>query len=194
MLSIGGLANANLLGENCCAEMRQYLKFSENNLNVLCCVDMYLTPLHLRIAQYDDMHSEDMTISFARCLKRSRQLQALAQTCVFGGHTFDINTSLEIIIATKRIDRNTNKLALVNIRLCLGSLNFVNSVCAEVTNLKQTTFDPANAAHMKLLDDVWNNLRPEVRRRPLANAASPIASEDWGEIGFQGLILCFLIC
>jgi hypothetical protein len=159
-------------------------------LDCLCCTsDIYFVLMfeYLRIANHNDMHSEYMTISFATSIWRSTQLQSI-RGMVFGGSTFDTAKVLDIIIATKRISREKERLAIVNMKLCLNSLNFVGAVCERVNNLVRTNFDPKSHVHVSLLEAVWSSLKPEVRRSALPNHSSVIASDDWSDIGFQGTV------
>jgi hypothetical protein len=165
----------------------------------------HLLPYH-RICLRDDMHSEVMTIAFARSLKRSKQLRQASTKLssvhpitnaaigsnvhgqVFSGHTFDMPRVMQAIIDIKHINKDVEKLAVVNMKLCLNSLNFVNAVCERIRGLVSTAFDANNRDHVGLLDSVWDSLRPNTRRRPLVGPNySAIASVDWGEIGFQGI-------
>jgi heterodisulfide reductase subunit C len=67
-----------------------------------------------------------------------------------------------------------------NVRSCLQRCNFVNKVYSHVYALKNEAYSSANQKHEEMLEQLWTNLKPEVRRE------GGRITKEWGEIGFQG--------
>ena len=70
-------------------------------------------------------------------------------------------------------DRDT-KLVMQNVKLCLHSILYVNTVYDRILHLSHTAFDHHQDHHQALLDKLWTALKPLERRG------------CWTEIGFQG--------
>ncbi|POM79570.1 Hypothetical protein PHPALM_2720, partial [Phytophthora palmivora] len=58
--------------------------------------------------------------------------------------------------------------------------NFVNKVYARVHALKNEAYNSAKLEHEEMLEQLWTNLKPDVRRE------GGRITKEWGEIGFQG--------
>ncbi|TMW64276.1 hypothetical protein Poli38472_012898 [Pythium oligandrum] len=118
------------------------------------------------------------TVKFRTTLALSK---ALVSTCnvVFDFEGFDVSVVAKDMIQTAQI--NDNKLTVVeNVRSCLHRGSFVNRVYARVLTLKDEAYDSANTRHEAMLEDLWSNLKPDVRR------TGGRITKEWGEIGFQG--------
>lgn len=55
----------------------------------------------------------------------------------------------------------------------LQVLAMVNAVHERIGELQRQSYDPAEPAHVALLETLWDSLKPGMRRT------------DWGELGFQ---------
>jgi hypothetical protein len=73
-------------------------------------------------------------------------------------------------------------LVVANVRNNLRSLRLLSVVVNRLAGLRKEQFSYDNIEHTKMLDELWNNLRPNVRR-----GTKEWTCPDWGEIGFQGL-------
>ena len=148
----------------------------------------------LRICKLDDMHTEMMTTHFAGSLRRSYQLQSL-RPVVFSHTPFELDQVERKIITTKQIPQQ-ERLAIVNIRLCLKSMNFVNTVHSTVHLLTTTAFDDMNHTHIDLIETLWTSLKPDMRRVSYVSRANEpvakLASSDWSDIGFQGIYIIYI--
>lgn len=56
----------------------------------------------------------------------------------------------------------------------------MNSVYAQVLGLRDEAYSAANAQHEAMLEQLWSQLKPNVRR------SGGRITKEWGEIGFQG--------
>lgn len=118
------------------------------------------------------------TVKFRTALALSN---ALASTCnvVFDFEAFDVNVVVKDMIQSARI--GDSKLTVIsNVRACLQRSNFVNRVYARVLELKDEAYDSSNESHEAMLEELWTNLKPDVRR------TGGRITKEWGEIGFQG--------
>lgn len=83
-------------------------------------------------------------------------------------------------LATKATLNPQDATLLAGVRACLHRCNFVNRVYARVYALRDDHYDSANERHEALLEHLWGNLKPNVRR------SGGRITKEWGEIGFQG--------
>ncbi|OQS04492.1 hypothetical protein THRCLA_03281 [Thraustotheca clavata] len=99
---------------------------------------------------------------------------------IFGFETFETDQVLDSIVQQKRIDFSSNKIAESNMRQCLKKFKAVNGVYAKVFKLRDESYDSKNEKHEEMLEELWENLKPGVRR------TGGRYTKEWGEIGFQG--------
>ena len=69
---------------------------------------------------------------------------------------------------------------MANVRACLYRCNYVNKVYARVYTLKNEGYNSLKHEHEEMLEQLWTNLKPDVRRK------GGRITKEWGEIGFQG--------
>ncbi|DAZ98005.1 TPA: hypothetical protein N0F65_005163 [Lagenidium giganteum] len=69
---------------------------------------------------------------------------------------------------------------VLNLRSCLHRCSFANRTFAQLFSLKDQPYDSSNAKHEATLEQLWSNLKPDVRR------SGGRITKEWGEIGFQG--------
>jgi hypothetical protein len=84
--------------------------------------------------------------------------------------------------------RNDNIL-VDNMKKSLEMIKLMNIVIIRVYEMKNVTFDLFNSEHILLLNELWNNLRPDLPRSLIDennNVNTNIITPDWVEIGFQG--------
>uniref|UniRef100_K3X4G9 ELMO domain-containing protein n=1 Tax=Globisporangium ultimum (strain ATCC 200006 / CBS 805.95 / DAOM BR144) TaxID=431595 RepID=K3X4G9_GLOUD len=106
---------------------------------------------------------------------------ALVKICnaVFDFEAFPMEAILTEMIKRLSLDaKNTSLIA--NVRGCLDRCNYVNRVYNRVHALRDEAFDSKNAKHEEMLEQLWSNLKPNVRR------SGGRITKEWGEIGFQG--------
>ncbi|GLD93665.1 hypothetical protein PINS_up002270 [Pythium insidiosum] len=105
----------------------------------------------------------------------------LVTTCnvVFDFESFDTDVVAKGLIHDARI--NDNNLNVVqNLRSCLQRCNYVNQVYMRLLALKDEAYSSSNPRHEAMLEELWSNLKPDVRR------TGGRITKEWGEIGFQG--------
>ena len=68
------------------------------------------------------------------------------------------------------------------VRSCLRRCNYVNKVYARVCAAKNESYTSSNEVHEEMLEQLWSNLKPNVRRK------GGRITKEWGEIGFQGAV------
>ena len=71
---------------------------------------------------------------------------------------------------------------MANVRSCLRRCNYVNKVYARVCAEKNEGYTSSNEMHEAMLEQLWRNLKPNVRRK------GGRITKEWGEIGFQGCL------
>jgi hypothetical protein len=140
-----------------------------------------------RICSKGGWHTSQMSLEFASCLVRSRQLKEIAVQ-VIALQCFDSRLVARTIISIKSLPGGSPKseAVLANVRHCTDSLLFVGKCNELLESLKSTKFDPFRSDHYNLLESVWDCMKPGIRRRP-KETGGLLASEDWGEVGFQGV-------
>ncbi|KAF4321595.1 hypothetical protein BBO99_00004581 [Phytophthora kernoviae] len=121
---------------------------------------------------------EDRIVRFRTNMALS---SAMVQTCnvVFDKEPFPMNVTLHDVATRAKLDEKDATL-MTNVRSCLQRCNFVNKVFAHVYALKSELYNSSNAKHEEMLEQLWTNLKPDVRR------AGGRITKEWGEIGFQG--------
>ncbi|GAB9466453.1 hypothetical protein Gpo141_00003828 [Globisporangium polare] len=121
---------------------------------------------------------QDRMVRFRTSLALSSALVSTSNA-VFDFEAFPMDTTLSDM--TKRLKLGTKNITLItNLRSCLHRCNFVNRVYARVHNLRDEAYSSANTKHEEMLEQLWSNLKPNVRR------AGGRITKEWGEIGFQG--------
>ena len=122
------------------------------------------------------MHDRDMNLKFTRALAKQQDLLHLKQKVIDRMEIFSVSKALEEFQHSHRMtDSNREtKLIIENVKLCLHSILFVNTVLDRIFSLTHTIFDIHQDHHLALLDRLWSCLKPNERRG------------SWGEIGFQG--------
>lgn len=139
----------------------------------------------------ENLHSMQMSLVFANSLFRSKKLQRVASP-IFLGELFDIATVASAIEREKLpamsgcSSSQAASIVRANLSLCLHSLRFYNTVTNDLRQRKGTAFDASDSTHAAMLDSLWNDLMPNTRRCIPDLQPNKIASDSWGEIGFQG--------
>lgn len=102
-------------------------------------------------------------------------MQGVAET-IQSLRPFDVSVALQQVTACKRIvDSEVVKV----LRSCLSTISDYNSVVEELRALKQP-YSKGNPDHEAALEELWQQLRPGVRRN------GGRITKEWQEIGFQG--------
>lgn len=128
-----------------------------------------------------------MSKSFARSVRKSKQLIA-ASADLFPPKLFNVCTASESICSTKKISQS-KQLVVCNISHCLRSIRFVNAVILQCQSLSKVQFQKDNMNHHSQLMQFWKNMKPELTLTPIlrSDEVNNISSDDWGEVGFQGV-------
>lgn len=131
-----------------------------------------------RLCSPVDVDEEKRVVRFRTELALS---SAMVQTCnvVFDNEPFPMEPTLHDVATRAKLDEK-NATLMTNVRSCLNRCNFVNKVYAQVYALKSEAYSSSNSKHEELLEQLWTNLKPDVRR------AGGRITKEWGEIGFQG--------
>uniref|UniRef100_A0AAV1T525 ELMO domain-containing protein n=1 Tax=Peronospora matthiolae TaxID=2874970 RepID=A0AAV1T525_9STRA len=105
----------------------------------------------------------------------------MAQTCdvVFATKPFPMDETLRDVATRAQLDEKDVTL-MANVRSCLRRCNYVNKVYARVCAEKNEGYTSSNEVHEAMLEQLWRNLKPNVRRK------GGRITKEWGEIGFQG--------
>jgi hypothetical protein len=87
----------------------------------------------------------------------------------------------------KSSHRNDNIL-VDNMKKSLEMIKLMNNVVNRIYEMKNESFDLFREDHVLLLNELWNNLRPDKLRGMTENneVNTNLISSDWTEIGFQG--------
>lgn len=131
-----------------------------------------------------------------RSLVNSQMLRPYAQV-VFNpsAKPFDIESIAKSIEEIKlsstgngvAADPYSYSLSRANLLLCLHSMQFYNATLTRMNLLKTTAFDNEEPSHRAMLEGLWTQLMPSMRRKAMdGGSSSSIASESWKDIGFQG--------
>ena len=122
------------------------------------------------------MHSRGMNVQFTRALSKQHDMPHLRQKIIDRMELFNVVKVLEEVQQLRRItDHNRDsKLVLQNVKLCLHSILYVNTVYDRILHLSHTAFDRHQDHHEALLEKLWTALKPHER------------VGCWTEIGFQG--------
>ena len=126
-------------------------------------------------------HSVTLTASFAKCLKRSKQLSHVARL-VFGARneTFAAADAADEILRIKNISAFNSRTA-PNLRLCLRDLNGVNRSIGVIRAIRDVRYNSDNANHEERLERLW--------RAALYAAPRWASNSEWQEIDFRAMIL-----
>ncbi|KAE8882011.1 hypothetical protein PF005_g7536 [Phytophthora fragariae] len=105
----------------------------------------------------------------------------MVQTCnvVFDNEPFPMDATLHDVATRAKLDERDATL-MANVRSCLQRFNFVNTVYSRVHALKNEAYSSSRHEHEEMLEQLWKNLKPDVRRE------GGRITKEWGEIGFQG--------
>ncbi|KAE9042916.1 hypothetical protein PR003_g3662 [Phytophthora rubi] len=105
----------------------------------------------------------------------------MVQTCnvVFDNEPFPMDATLHDVATKAKLDEK-NATLMANVRSCLQRCNFVNTVYSRVHALKNEAYSSSRHEHEEMLEQLWTNLKPDVRRE------GGRITKEWGEIGFQG--------
>lgn len=133
-----------------------------------------------RICGGNKMHNAAMSNDFARSVKRSKVLKSVG-VAIFGPQLqpFDVTNCCDQIVSVKHLPAETS-LLVANIRNCLIHMNLLNKMVEKVLILKNETFSDSEPKHVALLEELWTNMRPQIKRK-----GGRITAE-WEEVGFQG--------
>ncbi|ETW05979.1 hypothetical protein, variant 2 [Aphanomyces invadans] len=101
-----------------------------------------------------------------------------AQQDIFDFKPFDVNETLLRVGEIKKYA--ISKICESNLRTCFIRFRQVNEVYSQALALKDEAYDSKNDEHEALLEQLWSNLKPDVRR------TGGRYTKEWGEIGFQG--------
>ena len=167
-----------------------YLDWNFGNRKVTLATIIYLyahlllTCTCFRICNNDTLHCQAMSVAFSSEIAQSNTLRDINRLLFVSREVVDPDKCAQTIIEKKKIAKDRHMVKL-NIRHCLQGINYVNAVIAKLTMLKSTAFNEADHAHVELLESIWTNMKPSIRRRPL-DASSSLISAFWGDVGFQG--------
>ena len=131
-------------------------------------------------------HNSTMSIRFAKSLKHSKQLKTYRNIVYQGSNVFNVQAALDNIVTVKKISKNSNLIIITNITHCLHSLRYVNTIMFRLDKLRKKQFNETNNEHLSLLESLWDNMKPSLRRNNETIDNKKYISNDWGEIGFQG--------
>lgn len=90
---------------------------------------------------------------------------------------FDVHHVVARLCAEKRIAPHSG--AAANLKMCVLHFKGVSEIVREVKRLVGAPFDAADARHEAMLEELWDELLPSVKR------VGGRYSKDWGKIGFQ---------
>jgi hypothetical protein len=127
----------------------------------------------------DGRHTDQMTIRFSQSLKKSKQLKDESKI-VFTCQPFSIDTMEKKIVSVKKMER-CRPVVIANIRNSLKSLRLITVVSIKLSDLRKIKFSYDNSDHLKLLEQLWTQLKPNIRR-----STTTLICSDWAELGFQG--------
>lgn len=130
--------------------------------------------------KYHAQHNHTMTVKVAKSLKRSKQLAEQGKL-IFSLQTFSVVEVKTEIVSKKSLDKEAPRLLIPNLTHCLQSLRLVNAVHGKLMEHKNVTFTYDNPDHIRLLERLWVNLKPDNRR------SKDRKSKEWGALGFQGV-------
>jgi len=124
------------------------------------------------------------TIQLSGKLTRSVELEILASKSLSSVHEslsslrpFDVEQATRAVVNSKGFGSSAEAVAVL--KGCLQAMSDYNAVIEELRELKQP-YSKANPQHEAALEDLWQQLRPGVRRN------GGRITKEWQEIGFQG--------
>ena len=130
-----------------------------------------------RICQQGGYHNAQMSILFSQSLKASKQLSTYS-SIIFYPKLFSVQAAYANLCEVKKIPLHSTSIVTMNIKHCLHALRYVNMVIYQLEKAQNTVVDLKQSKHQALLDEFWQNMRPNITRNK---------PEDWGDVGFQGL-------
>ncbi|CAK4107637.1 unnamed protein product [Aphanomyces euteiches] len=130
-----------------------------------------------RICDVDTKDFRGMMVKVRTSVALDSSLKG-AQQDIFSFKPFDVTATLFRLGEIKKYA--ITKLCESNLRACFTRFREVNEVYTKAIALKDEAYDSKNEEHEALLEQLWSNLKPDVRR------AGGRYTKEWGEIGFQG--------
>ncbi|KAF0687319.1 Aste57867_20929 [Aphanomyces stellatus] len=130
-----------------------------------------------RICDVETNDTRGMMVKVRTSVALDNSLQE-AQKDIFSLKTFDVPSTLLRVGEIKQFA--ITKICESNLRMCFLRFNEVNKVYSDALALKDELYDSKNDKHEELLEKLWSNLKPDVRR------TGGRYTKEWGEIGFQG--------
>ncbi|OWZ18005.1 hypothetical protein PHMEG_0007977 [Phytophthora megakarya] len=136
-----------------------------------------------------DVDEEERVVRFRTELALSSKM---VQTCnvVFDNEPFPVEATLHDVATRAKLDEKDATL-MNNVRSCLLRCNFVNKVYARVHALKNEGYSSANPEHEEMLEQLWTNLKPGVRREGGRITKDEIGTDPMSD--FRGMGLFSLI-
>jgi len=111
-----------------------------------------------------------------KCINSSSKLKSVSTKIQ---REFDVDQVLETIVLTKKLD-STKPFIHQELRESLRKMLAVRILFQELASLHQQIYDSSNKSHEELLHQLWEFLRPNIRRN------GGRFTLEWQEIGFQG--------
>ncbi len=84
-------------------------------------------------------------------------------------------------IATMKSLPITNTILMRNVTYCCHAIRLANVVYSRIVDMKTEPIVQSNETHLALLESLWSNMKPNVRR-----TSKHVVSPDWLALGFQG--------
>ena len=127
-------------------------------------------------------HDGDMSYRFSRALVRSRVMDATKKFITdFKECSFDPDLAAATVMSSKKINPEKEKLCTANLKLCFLSIIGTNRVIRDILVLKDTVFSYDTIDHANLLDALWTEMFPDIRR-----STPGLISNEWcADFGFQ---------
>eukprot|EP00698_Gefionella_okellyi_P014785 TRINITY_DN4110_c0_g1_i2.p1 TRINITY_DN4110_c0_g1~~TRINITY_DN4110_c0_g1_i2.p1 ORF type:complete len:300 (+),score=26.14 TRINITY_DN4110_c0_g1_i2:249-1148(+) len=126
--------------------------------------------------------SAEMAIEFDRALHASKQLKSVVVELQkkFDGNLLEFADRIASIKKISKTKESWSVRVQPNLVQCLNSLASIYRLLAFFLAQCAEKYDTENAQHERELEELWELLRPGVRR-------TGRLTEEWGEIGFQGV-------
>ncbi|ETV66036.1 hypothetical protein, variant [Aphanomyces astaci] len=141
-------------------------------------VDLVLGTCELqRICSEVTKDTRGMMVKVRTNVALDRGLKDVQQD-IFDFKPFDVTSTLLRVGEIKQFA--ISKICESNLRSCFIRFREVNEVYSQALALKDEAYDSTNDQHEALLEQLWTNLKPDVRR------SGGRYTKEWGEIGFQG--------
>jgi len=121
---------------------------------------------------------EEMATGVAISLIFSKQLGEIS-ICVFGDTPVDSEVMADRVLSIKGL-KSVEPRVRTALKKSFDCIGLVNALISEVSRQRKEAYDSSNASHELLLETLWSEMRPGVRRK------GGRITDEWGEIGFQG--------